>query len=909
MQNTTGLSNSEQALREDYLRGNLPDTASQEDTLAEHLTYWKQQLADAPPILDLPTDRPRPSLQSYRGSMQPFTLSSHLTEALKAFSSQEGVPLDTTLKAAFQALLHRYTGQDDLLLGTITSSRKCPPGLVGYFLNTVVLRTDMSGNPTFRELLKQIYPVIMSNDQYDVPFEYIVKELYPVRSLSYHPLVQVTLSYHPQLSALPSGWTVSQADVQTHTSEFDLCLELDDRPEGLIGRFIYNSDLFDDSTISRMVGHWQTMLEGIVAEPSQHLSELPLLTEQERRLLLVEWNDTATGYPPDQCIHQLFEAQVERTPHAVAAICEKEYLTYHQLNSKSNQLAHHLQALGVGPDVLVGICLERSLDMLIGLLGILKAGGAYVPLDPTYPTERLAFMLEDAQVPVLVTQRNLLTLLPHHDIAVVCVDADELSLAQQSTMNPFSTVVPDNLAYVIYTSGSTGRPKGVQILHRAIVNFMLSMRREPGLTAEDTFLSVTTLSFDIATLELFLPLIVGARTIIAGQNVAMSGTALAETVSRTGTTVMQATPVTWRILLAAGWQGSENLKILCGGEALPLELARQLLPKVASLYNMYGPTETTVWSSVHEIKQEHTSISIGRPIANTQMYLLDKHLQLVPVGVPGELYIGGVGLARGYLNRPELTNDRFIRHPFSTEPDARLYKTGDLARFRSDGTIELIGRNDYQVKIRGFRIEFGEIEAVLRQHPEVREAVVVAREDTVGDKRLIAYVILHQEQSITGSDLQSHVMKHVPGYMVPSSVVLLKAFPLTPNGKVDRRALPAPDYSRSAQDFVAPSTPLQEMVAASWSQALGIEQIGIYDNFIALGGHSLLAMQVIAHLRISLQVELSLRSFFEAPTIAQLAEIIPQLQAQRAAPQMPALGTFSREAYRVSAKRERIEQR
>ncbi len=886
----------------------------QKDIFEQHLAYWTQQLADAPQILDLPTDRPRPPIQSYRGSMQTFALPSHLTEALKTLSRRECVTLYMTLAAAFQALLHRYTGQDDLLIGTITSSRKRPEvqRLAGYFLNTVVLRTDMSGNPTFRELLKRVCNVIISAHRHeDIPFGYIVKELRPERKRSYHPFIQVILSCQPQLPTPPSGWTVSQIDVQRHISKFDLCLELDERAEGLIGRFIYNTELFDADHINRLAGHLEVLLTAIVADPDQHLADLPLLTEAERQQLLVDWNATLAPYPSDRCIHELFEAQVERTPDAVAVVFEGIHLTYHQLNSKANQLAHHLQALGVGPEVLVGICLERSLEMIIGLLGILKARGAYVPLDPTFPSERLAFMLEDAQVAVLVTQLSLIAQLPYHGDAVVCMDADKATLAQQRTMNLTSVASPDNLAYVIYTSGSTGRPKGVQVLQRAVVNFMLSMKEQPGLTAEDTFLAVTTLSFDIAALELFLPLIVGARLIIANRDVTTSGTALAETLTRTGTTVMQATPITWRMLLAEGWQGSEKLKALCGGEALPLELAHQLLSKVASLYNMYGPTETTIWSSVYEIKQDHISITIGRPIANTQIYLLDKQLQLVPVGVSGELLIGGDGLACGYLNRPELTAERFIPHPFSTESGARLYRTGDLARYCSDGSIEHLGRLDFQVKIRGFRIELGEIEAVLNEYPAVQQAVVVAREDAPGDKRLVAYVLqnpqyqdpdeLKEGMPTLVPQLRSLLKERLPDYMIPASFVLLETLPLTPNGKVDRRVLPVPNDTRPDLEkrFVAPRNALEEAVAASWSQVLGIRQLGIHDDFFELGGHSLLATQAISRLRTSLQVEVSLGSFFKAPTVAQLAEIITQLKTHNTKPHTPALRVRSREDYRM----------
>ncbi|MFL5663118.1 MAG: non-ribosomal peptide synthetase, partial [Ktedonobacteraceae bacterium] len=620
----------------------------------------------------------------------------------------------------------------------------------------------------------------------------------------------------------------------------------------------------------------------------------------EQYRLLVEWNATQAAYPKDKCLHQLFEAQVERTPDAVAVIFKSEQLTYRELNGKANQLAHYLLQHGVGPEVLVGLCVERSLEMVVGLLGILKAGGAYVPLDPTFPPERLAFMLQDAQAAVLVTQQHLLTQLPAHGPKVVCLDADAAVLIQQSEVNRLSAATSDNLAYVIYTSGSTGRPKGVQVLHRAVVNFMLSMRQQPGLTTQDTLLAITTLSFDIAALELFLPLIVGARVIVASRETAADGEALAETLTRARVTVMQATPITWRLLLAAGWQGKPDLKILCGGEALPLDLAQQLLHRVASLWNVYGPTETTIWSTLCKIEAEEGVVTIGRPIANTQMYLLDTQLQPVPVGVPGELYIGGDGLARGYLNRPELTAERFIPHPFSNEPGARLYKTGDLARYQPDGTIEHLGRLDYQIKLRGYRIELGEIETVLARHPAVRQAVVIAREDVPGDKHLVAYVVLHEKRAVTVVDLQSHMTKQLPNYMVPSAFVLLESFPMTPNGKIDRRSLPTPQHTRPElqKAFVAPRTSIEEVLAGIWSQILRIEQIGVHDDFIALGGDSLMAMQVISRLRRTLQIELTLARFFEARTLAELSKIIEQVKAGDAQLQMRALQPISREAHR-----------
>jgi len=645
------------------------------------------------------------------------------------------------------------------------------------------------------------------------------------------------------------------------------------REDGVECLWVYNAEVLDEESVVEMQQGFTTFLQGIVSDPQQRISDLPLLTKAEQYRLLVEWNATQADYPTDQCIHQLFEAQVQRTPEVVAAVFEHEQLTYYELNRRANQLAHHLQQLGVGSDVLVGICVERSLDMLVGVLGILKAGGAYVPLDPAFPSERIAFMLEDAQAPVLVTQQHLTPQLPRHKAKVICLDADAAVLAQQSESNLLPGATFDQLAYVIYTSGSTGRPKGVQILHRAVVNFLLSMRQQPGLTAQDCLLAITTLSFDIAALELFLPLIVGARVVVASRETAANGAVLAEILTQAGVTVMQATPSSWRLLLAAGWQGKPDLKILCGGEALPLDLAQQLLPRAASLWNLYGPTETTIWSSICKIEPSQEVITIGRPIANTQIYLLDPQLQPVPVGVAGELCIGGDGLARGYLNRPKLTAEHFILHPFSNEPGARLYKTGDLARYRSDGGIEHLGRLDFQVKLRGYRIELGEIETMLSQHPAVHQAVVVAREDVPGDKRLVAYVVLRENQTAMANELKSHVMKEVPDYMVPSTFVLLETLPLTPNGKIDRRALPPPEPSRSTAEepYVAPRLPLHHQLVQIWEDLLGVHPIGINDDFFDLGGHSLLATRMIDRIAQVYGKKLPLSTLFAGATIEHLA--------------------------------------
>ncbi len=857
-------------------------------SICQHEAFWTKQLETLENITLPYAHWKTSSLPTAQSLYLPMPVSKEIINLLE--NRYATWHLEEFLLAAFAAYLARIAGVWSFAIGYRDIELESDVAdLEGIFAAYVPLHVSMEDKQSFEEVFHAVQGQVKLAKK---------RKTYARDIMACYPALRAKANL--QRAYLPSI-CVERGEAlhdykAPHGSELTLVIQ-EDGGECL---WVYNAEVLDEESVVKMQQGFTTFLQGIVSDPERRLSDLPLLTKAEQYCLLVEWNATQTVYPKQRCIHQLFEAQVERTPDAVAVIFEDEQLTYRELNGKANQLAHHLQQHGVGPGVLVGLCVERSLEMVVGLLGILKAGGAYVPLDPTYPPERIAFMLEDAQVPVLVTQQHLLTQLPAHGTKVVCPDTDAALLAQQNEANPVSEVTSDDLAYVIYTSGSTGRPKGVQILHRAVVNFLLSMRQQPGLTLQDTFLAITTLSFDIAGLELFLPLLVGARLIVASRETAADGAALAETLTRARVTVMQATPITWRLLLAAGWQGNPDLKILCGGEALPLDLAQQLLPRAASLWNMYGPTETTIWSTVCKIEPEDEVISIGRPIANTQIYLLDSQLHPVPVGVPGELYIGGDGLARGYLNRPELTAERFIPHPFSNEPGARLYKTGDLARYRPDGTIEHLGRLDFQVKLRGFRIELGEIEAVLARHPAVRQAVVVAHEDVPGDKRLLAYVVLREKQTATVGDLQSNVTKQLPNYMVPSAFVLLEAFPLTPNGKVDRRALPAPQHTRPElqKAFVAPCTSIEKVLAGIWSQTLRIEQIGIHDDFIALGGDSLMAMQVISRLRRVLQIQLPLARFYEARTIAGLAKIIEQVKASDAQLEMQALQPTSRDAHR-----------
>jgi len=859
------------------------------EVLESHIAYWKEQLGDSQPAADLPTDRSRPRLQSYHGRKRSIALPEPLKAALKDLSRREGATLFMALLAAFKTLLHRYTAQDDLVVGCPVINRSLPEieNLIGSFVNTLVLRTDVSGNPTFRAVLSRVRDVCLSAYAHqDLPFEKLVEELQPQRDLARSPLFQTMFAFQntplPNLS-LPDLKSES-IEVDGGIAKFDLTFSLAEKDQGIAGYVEYSTDLFDHATIGRMIGHFQTLLEGIVSDPDQRISDLPILSEAERNQLLLEWNDTKADYPKNRGIHKLFEEQAERTPDAIAVAFEAQQLTYRDLNTRANQLGHYLISLGVRPGKLVGICVGRSLEMVVGLLGILKAGGAYVPLDPSYPKERLAFMVEDAHLSVVVAQEKFLesdqlptvSSQPLH----VCLDRDWSLVRTQSPETPDSHWHSDSLAYVIYTSGSTGQPKGVQVSHRSVVNCLHSISRRLGFTGRDVLLAVTTISFDIAALELYLPLLVGGTVIVASREEAADGTALLRRLEECSATAMQATPSTWRLLLDAGWQGSEPFKIICGGDALSRDLANKLLAR-GTLWNLYGPTETTIWSAVRSVESGESSIPIGRPIANTRIYILDSRLKLVPIGVHGEIYVGGDGLALGYVNRPELNAEKFIPNPFSAEPGSRLYRTGDRARYLPDGNIEFLGRIDNQVKTRGYRIELGEIEAALCQHPAIKESVVVARDrDLSEDKDLIGYFVPKEPSAFDITELRNFLRQKLPDYMVPSLFVELEALPSTPNGKIDRNVLPPPDGERPRLDkgFVEPRTEVEEVVAQIWREVLKLDKIGIQDNFFDRGGHSLLATRVVARLRISFKIDIALRKLFELPTVAGLAEHIDHLR-------------------------------
>ncbi|BAZ13567.1 amino acid adenylation domain protein [Calothrix sp. NIES-4071] len=820
--------------------------------------YWEKQLSGGLPILSLPTNSPR-SLNNYNCSTSSFVVNNKLTDLLKKLANSESVSLDNLLLAAFKVLLYRYTSETDILVGLILTQQDKSE-------NVIVSRDFISEGISFKKFLNQVSHTVLENRKYqDYPFASLVNQLQSNTS-SHSPICQASFTFHvnqQENSLLPH-----------QKLEFDLSLEVIQASDSLLCDFKYNSNLLDTETVAQISGHFQNLLESIVSNPEQLVAQLPLLSESEREKILIDWNATEKDYNSTMCLHELIEAQVERTPDAIAVSFASEQLTYRELNCCANQLAHYLQTLGVKPEVLVGICVERSLEMVVGLLGILKAGAAYLPLDPGYPQERLELILSDSQAPVLLTDNEKLFALDEHR-KVVCLRTHQEKIASYSKENPAPSATAKNLAYVIYTSGSTGKPKGVEIHHSGVVNFLKSMQHQPGITASDVLLAVTTVSFDIAALELYLPLITGAKVLLASREIASDGKRLLELINTAGATIMQATPASWRMLLAAGWSSSKQLKILCGGEALTSELAQQLLDKGAEVWNLYGPTETTIWSTVCKVeanKLSHALVSIGRPIANTQIYILDEYFQPVPIGVSGELYIGGAGVARGYLNRPDLTTERFINNPFLS--GSRFYRTGDLARYLHDGNIEYISRIDNQVKIRGFRIELGEIENALSNHPQVREAVVITRSEQSEEKQIVAYITTNQEP--TPGALRDFLKQKLPDYMIPVAYVILETFPLTPSGKINRRALPKPTASSFSQhdEFLAPRNDTEGQLAKIWSEILNIHPIGIKDNFFEIGGSSLSAIFLIAAIGQQFGKELPLSALLTNPTIEEFANLL-----------------------------------
>jgi len=851
----------------------------------EHISYWKQRLAGAPSSLDLPIDRLRPPEQTFRGASQVFSIGKPLLEQLRSLAEAHGATLFMTLLAAFNVLLSRYSRQDDLVVGTAISGRSDPKlaNLVGPIENMVALRADLSGGPSFSKLLTRIRAIAEEAFSHqDVPFELLLEQLPLERDLSRNPVFQV--AFNQQAAPEPilaSGLRWEPVRFEVDTEVLDLTVNVIERDGQVETRFSYCADLFEHSTIARMITHFQTLLQSAVENPERAISRLPILTPVERHQILVEWNDTRVAYPRDVPLNHFIEKQVDKTPESVALIYESEQLTYRQLNNRANQLAHHLKKLGVGPDVLVAVCMERSLELVTALLAILKAGGAYVPLDPEYPKERLETMLRDAAAPVVLTQVHLLDRVPNGAPHVLCLDRDWPLVGTESPDNLPATVNGKNLAYAIYTSGSTGKPKGVPNVHEGIVNRLLWMQDMYKLTSRDRVLQKTPFSFDVSVWEFFWPLMTGATLVVARPGGHRDTAYLVDLIAQRGITTLHFVPSMLSIFLeAASLERCRALRqVFASGEALPFELQERFFARLgAELHNLYGPTEAAVdvtyWACRPNSRQP--VVPIGRPIANTQIYILDAELQPVPIGVAGELHIGGVGLAREYLNRPDLTAQKFVADAFSQQPGARLYKTGDLARFLADGNIEYLGRIDHQVKLRGFRVELGEIESALTQHPAIRQAAVVVREDVPGDKRLVAYLVSNGGD-LDIRELRNYLARFLPDYMVPSGFSVLPALPLTSSGKVDRKALPAPlPEHKRLSDVIAPRNQLETQLASIFQRVLNTDSVSIQDDFFDLGGHSLTATRLLSQVKEITGRQIPLSVLFRGATVESLARLISE---------------------------------
>lgn len=859
--------------------------------------YWLRRLQGAPAVLELDTDRPRPPLQSYAGATEVVRAGDALRRQLAVLGRESGSTLFMTLLAGFAVLLRRYTGQDDFIVGTPIANRNRPEveGLVGFFANTLPLRCDLAGDPDFRTLLRRVQGVtVEAYENQDIPFEKIVEEMNVHRDLSRNPLVQVVfvlqnapLHASGSSTAGLKGLAIEPVPFETGTVRLDMEVHVWEDRDGMKIEFVYNTALFEAASIARMAANYLTVLEAAVADPARRVSELPLLAPAERDLLLSAWNDTARDYTRNRCIHQFVADHAALTPDAVALACEGEYLTYAQLNRRANQLAHRLKRMGVGPDVPVAICVERSLEMVVGLLGILKTGGAYVPIDPTYPRERLLFLLQDSSAALLITQAAIFdgeaVAAMNIRSPILFLDRDAAEIDAEPADEVATETTSENLAYIIYTSGSTGTPKGVKIRHRSLVNLLEGVHPRLNIGREDVWTVFHSYSFDLSVWEIWSPLFSGGKLVVVPYRMTQDAAEFRQLLERERVTVLNQTPSFMRQLLQLEGFGRDDVAlalrlVICGGEALPQELAEQLLARNFTVWNFYGPTEATVWTVINPVEQAASPkgiVPIGAPIANARVYILDRFLQPVPIGVKGELHIGGECLAQGYFRRPELTAEKFIADPFSEKGGARLYKTGDMARWLPNGKIEYLGRIDFQVKVRGFRIELGEIESVLAEYPGVAGNVVVVREDTPGDQRLTAYVVCDPACEIEA--LRRFLRERLPFYMVPLAFVVLEKLPLTPNGKIDRKHLPLPEHAGAlarSSEFCQPRSEVEEKIAKIWREELRLENIGIHENFFDAGGYSFLLVKVCNRLRELFEREIKVVDLFQYPTIAAFAAFV-----------------------------------
>jgi len=849
------------------------------DDFEKQLSHWKAALAQLPEPLALPIDEPRPARMSGKGGNERFTLDAGLVANARRVAGQSNATLFIMLLAAYTAMLSRITGQTEFVIGTPVRGRHSADveKVMGFFVNTLPLRIEVDPEQSFGMHLRRVRELVLDAFSHpDVPFEQLVRELKVPRDESLSPVYQTFFSFQDARHRV-LAWgdlEVQEVHVASSASQVDLGMWFLEQCDGVTADIQYNSDILHADTAARLRGWFESMLQAGVSGSELPLSRLEVISEAERRALAA-WQGPRVELPAEQTVSGAIESRAASDPGRCAVRSGAERVTYGELDSRANRLANQLRTRGIGRGMLVGLCVERSAEMIVAQLAIMKSGAGYVPLDPAYPPERLSYMAHDAKLALVVSQSSLSTILGWPRDATVLLDADADVVAAQSAQRPAPDrqrdARPEDPAYVIYTSGTTGKPKGVAVPHRAVVNFMLSMAREPGIDASDRLLAVTTLSFDIAVLELLLPLSVGAEVVLASREESSNVSALRALLGTSDATVMQATPGMWRMLLEADWQGAPGFKALVGGETLPDDLAAQLLTRAGEVWNMYGPTETTVWSTCCRIERSGVGISIGRPIANTQVHVFDSHRQPCPVGVAGEIFIGGEGVALGYLHRPELTAERFIADPFDPRGRTRLYRTGDRGRWRSDGLLEHLGRFDFQVKVRGHRIELGEIEANLLSHPQVANAVVIAREDSPGDVRLVSYVVPRGAMP-SSAELREHLSETLPQYMLPQHFVEIAAVPLLPNGKIDRRSLPHPGQQAGerATAFERPHTDAESAIAAIWEELLGVDDIRVTDNFFDLGGHSLLAMRAVAKMERRLGARIDVRRMvFE--TLSQLA--------------------------------------
>lgn len=832
------------------------------------LDHWRVTLAGAPAKLELPGDRPRPAVPTHAGSMENFHIPPALTEALKALARRHNATLYMTLLAGFTAMLHRYMREEDIVVGGVTDLRRRPEleRVVGYFLNTIALRTRPEGALAFGTHLERVRDTVLGAlGASEVPFDEVVRELGVRRTPGTHPLFNILFSVEPPVAPFPAGWDLTQMDVVIGGAKFDLYLELDERPDGMIGRFLYGTELFDVPTIRAMIGHYLALLEAAVADPARAIADLPMLSDEEAARI-AGWNETACDIP-EVSLPDAIGGFAQATPDAPAILFEGREWTYRELIARADGIRAQLAAARIGRGALVGIYLDRSPDMVAALIAVLASGAAYLPLDPRFPPARLDQIVEDAGPDAVLTVRALRATVPSRGASVVAIDDAEGS----GQAPPAAPVAGDDLAYVLYTSGSTGRPKGVEIEHRALANLLAAMRAAPGFTARDSLLAVTTLSFDIAALELFLPLLCGGRLILAPADTARDPDALAALIVREKPTTMQATPTTWRALIEAGWPGDPGLTILCGGEPLSRDLAEQLSRRSARLFNLYGPTETTIWSTIAEVAGGGGAVPIGRPIANTGTWVLDANGALVPPGVVGELHISGAGLARGYRQRPDLTAERFGEA--AALPGIRLYRTGDLARQGRDGTLFCLGRTDHDEKIRGYRVAVEEIEGALARHPAIAAAAVRSWPEGTGERALAAYLVVPDGAELPVAALREHLAALLPDYMIPARYIYLPALPLTPNRKIDRRALPQPDAGAPAA-LIPPHGAAEERLADLWRELLGVTAIGRHDSFFDLGGHSLLVARLLRRVEQDYGRVMTMAGFFRAHHLDAMARAL-----------------------------------